>query len=81
MTDICFSCGVHVVGSLLYLFAGSDQVQAWAAVSNNNNEEEHVEIEANTKEKTNLGYYRSFDEAELEHVKRWNMKSYTLLDF
>jgi hypothetical protein len=70
MTGICFSCGVHVVGSLLYLLAGSDQVQAWAAITNNKTEEEHVETEANNKGQTNLGYYRSFDEAELEHVKR-----------
>ena len=54
-------------GSLLYLLAGSDEVQDWAVVTTNNEEKEE---DTESSGKTNLGYYRSFDEAELEKIKR-----------
>ena len=55
-----FSCGVHVVGSLLYLIKGSGEVQEWAKVTTKDTEKKDIEG------KTNRGYYRSFDEVELE---------------
>ena len=63
------SCGVHIGGSLLYLVAGTDQVQAWAEVTEDSKKKDVTE-NGNERGEINNGYYRSFGEQELEEIQR-----------
>ena len=58
---------MHLGGSLLYLIAGSDQVQAWADVTADSDDKEE---DTQERGKKNHGYYRSFDDQELEQIRR-----------